>query len=85
MARIRPFKNSEKRSPIINSIIMDEPMASLDSNRRCILLHILTQDKSFNQIFLVTHTDIEFGDYHSILLEEDGYGKRRISYKPIQL
>jgi len=85
MARIRPFKNSEKRSPIINSIIMDEPMASLDSNRRCILLHILTQDKSFNQIFLVTHTDIEFGDYHSILLEEDGYGKRQISYKPIQL
>jgi DNA repair exonuclease SbcCD ATPase subunit len=85
MARIKPFKNSEKRPPIINSIIMDEPMASLDSNRRRILLNILTQDKSFNQIFLVTHTDIEFGDYHSIQVDEDGYGKRRINYKPIQL
>lgn len=85
MARIRPFKNSEKRPPIINSVIMDEPMASLDSNRRCMLLNILTQDKSFNQIFLVTHTDIEFGDYHSILVSEDGDGKRQISYRPIQL
>lgn len=85
MARIKPFKNSEKRPPIINSIIMDEPMASLDSNRRRILLNILTQDKSFNQIFLVTHTDIEFGDYHSIQVDEDGYGKRQINYKPIQL
>ena len=85
MARIRPFRNSEKRPPIINSIIMDEPMASLDSNRRRILLNILTQDKSFNQIFLVTHTDVEFGDYHSILVEEDGDGKRQIEYRPIQL
>ncbi len=85
MARIRPFKNSEKRPPIINSIIMDEPMASLDSCRRRILVNMLTEDKSFKQIFLVTHTDIEFGDCHSIMVNEDGNGKRQIDYKRIQL
>ena len=43
MARIKPFKNSERKPPIINSIIMDEPMASLDSSRRKILVNMLTQ------------------------------------------
>jgi DNA repair exonuclease SbcCD ATPase subunit len=85
MARIRPFKSSEIRPPIINSVIMDEPMASLDSNRRRILVNMLTQDKSFKQIFLVTHTDIEFGDYHSIMVSEGVDGKRQIDYRPFQL
>ncbi|MGH9986127.1 MAG: hypothetical protein ACRD8W_19465, partial [Nitrososphaeraceae archaeon] len=52
MARIKPFKNSERKPPIINSIIMDEPMASLDSSRRRILVSMLTQARSFKQIFL---------------------------------
>ena len=60
-------------------------MASLDSCRRRILVNMLTEDKSFKQIFLVTHTDIEFGDYHSIMVNEAGNGKRQIDYKPIQL
>jgi len=85
MARIRPFKNSEKKPPLINSIIMDEPMASLDSCRRRILINMLTQDKSFKQVFLITHTDLEFGDYNSIMVTEDGNGKRLIDYTPLQL
>ena len=85
MARIRPFKNSEKKPPVINSIIMDEPMASLDSCRRRILVNMLTQDKSFKQIFLITHTDLEFGDYNLIMVTEDENGKRLIDYKPLQL
>lgn len=85
MARIKPFKNSEMRPPIINSIIMDEPMASLDSSRRKILVSMLTQAKSFKQIFLVTHTETEFGDYHSIALKVDEYGNRRVVYTPVKL
>jgi DNA repair exonuclease SbcCD ATPase subunit len=85
MARIRPFKNSEKKPPLINSIIMDEPMASLDSNRRRILVNILIQDKSFKQVFLTTHNDLEFGDYNSIMVSEDENGKRLVDYTPLQL
>jgi len=85
MARIRPFKNSEKKPPLINSIIMDEPMASLDSSRRRILVNILIQDKSFKQVFLTTHNDLEFGDYNSIMVSEDENGKRLVDYTPLQL
>jgi DNA repair exonuclease SbcCD ATPase subunit len=85
MGRIRPFKNSEKKPPLINSIIMDEPMASLDSSRRRILVNILIQDKSFKQIFLTTHNDLEFGDYNSIMVSEDENGKRLVDYTPLQL
>ncbi len=85
MARIRPFKNSERKPPLINSIMMDEPMASLDSSRRRILIRVLTQDKTFRQIFLITHTDIDFGDYHSISVSEDGGGTRKIEFKPMEL
>ena len=85
MARIKPFKNSERKPPIINSIIMDEPMASLDSTRRKILVSMLTQAKSFKQIFLVTHTETEFGDYHSITLKGDENGNRQVVYTPVKL
>jgi DNA repair exonuclease SbcCD ATPase subunit len=85
MARIRPFKDAERRLPLINSIIMDEPLASLDTSRRYTLMNMLTQDKSFNQIFLITHTEAEFGDCHSIVINEDGNGRRRINYRPIEL
>jgi DNA repair exonuclease SbcCD ATPase subunit len=85
MARIKPFKNSERKPPIINSIIMDEPMASLDSSRRRILVSMLIQAKSFKQVFLVTHTETEFGDYHSIALKGDENGNRQIVYTPVKL
>ena len=85
MARIKPFKNSERKPPIINSIIMDEPMVSLDSSRRKILVSMLTQARSFKQIFLVTHTETEFGDYHSIILKGDENGNRQVVYTPVKL
>jgi DNA repair exonuclease SbcCD ATPase subunit len=85
MARIKPFKDSERKPPIINSIIMDEPMASLDSSRRKILVSMLTQTRSFKQIFLVTHTETEFGDYHSITLKNDENGNRQVIYTPVKL
>jgi DNA repair exonuclease SbcCD ATPase subunit len=85
MARIKPFKNSERKPPIINSIIMDEPMASLDSSRRRILVSMLTQARSFKQVFLITHTETEFGDYHSIALKGDENGNRQVVYTPVKL
>lgn len=85
MGRIKPFKNSERKPPIINSIIMDEPMASLDSSRRRILVSMLTQARSFKQVFLVTHTETEFGDYHSIALKGDENGNRQVVYTPVKL
>jgi DNA repair exonuclease SbcCD ATPase subunit len=85
MAMIRPFKSAEKRSPSISSIIMDEPLSSLDSSRRYTLMNILTQDKSFRQIFLITHTEAEFGDCHSIIINDDGNGKRQINYRLTEL
>jgi DNA repair exonuclease SbcCD ATPase subunit len=85
MARIKPFKNSERKPPIINSIIMDEPMASLDASRRKILVSMLIQARSFKQVFLVTHTETEFGDYHSIILKGDENGNRQVVYTPVIL
>lgn len=76
---------SVKVTNLINSIIMDEPLASLDSSRRHTLMNMLTQDKSFSQIFLITHTEAEFGDCHSIMIDEDGNGRRQINYRPIKL
>jgi DNA repair exonuclease SbcCD ATPase subunit len=85
MARLKPFKNSERIPPTINSIIMDEPMASLDSARRRILVSMLTQASSFKQIFLVTHTEADFGDCHSVTLKEKESGERQVIYTPVKL
>ena len=46
---------------------------------------MLTQAKSFKQIFLVTHTETEFGDYHSIALKGDENGNRQVVYTPVKL
>ena len=48
-------------------------------------MNILTQDQSFSQIFLITHIEAEFGDCHSIMIDEDGNGRRQINYRPIIL
>jgi DNA repair exonuclease SbcCD ATPase subunit len=73
MPRIKPFKDAETKPPLINSIILDEPMASLDPYRRNNLITILSRDKSFKQIFLITHTEIEISNCNLISIsDEDG-------------
>jgi exonuclease SbcC len=84
MGRIRPFRDSERQLPLLNLIIMDEPMASLDSSRRLAILNNLKQDKSFKQIFLISHTDNTIGECNSIFLDEAIAGQRRLTYKPLQ-
>lgn len=84
MGRIRPFRDSERQLPLLNLIIMDEPMASLDASRRSAIINKLRQDKSFRQIFLISHTDNFFGECNSIFLDEAIAGQRRLTYRPLE-
>lgn len=84
MGRIRPFRDSERQLPLLNLIIMDEPMASLDASRRSAIVNKLRQDKSFRQIFLISHTDNFFGECNSIFLDEAISGQRRLTYRPLE-
>jgi DNA repair protein SbcC/Rad50 len=85
MGKIRPFKHSETKPPLVNAILLDEPMGSLDPPRRQELVNVLMQDTNFNQMFLITHTDVNYGDYHTIKVDYDGNAKRTIEYEPMTL
>ena len=83
MSTIRPFKHVEKKVPMINFIIMDEPMTSLDEFRRNVIMNILMKDQSFRQIFLISHAEIneeEENNYHSIVINDDENSKRMVEY-----
>jgi exonuclease SbcC len=58
MSSIRPTKDSPKRNPKIDFLLLDEPLAALDEDRRERILKHLIRSKSFSQIFLITHTAI---------------------------
>ena len=83
MGRIRPFKNSETHPPLVNMILLDEPMGSLDIHRRRELMNVLVSDSSFSQIFLITHTDIDVGDYHNIQVSSTSQNKQ-LEFTPMQ-
>ena len=72
MSIIRPTKESPKRNPKVDFLLLDEPLAALDATRReRILLH-LTRAKVFSQIFLITHTEIPPDiPMHIILVDKD--------------
>ena len=65
---------------MINFIILDEPLTSLDEARRNIIMNILINDKSFKQIFLISHAEIEGNNYHSITIKDDENSQRQIIY-----
>ena len=72
MAIIRPTKDSPKRNPKINFLMLDEPLAALDEVRRERVLKHLIRSKSFSQIFLITHTEIPSDiQTHKIFVEKD--------------
>ncbi|NVM16721.1 MAG: AAA family ATPase [Candidatus Lokiarchaeota archaeon] len=58
MGKIRPIKESPKKNPKIDILLLDEPLAALDATRRERILKHLIKSKTFSQIFLITHTDI---------------------------
>ena len=58
MSSIRPFKESPAIAPRVRSVLLDEPLGGLDSERRISVVKNLVGDESFEQIFLITHTDV---------------------------
>jgi exonuclease SbcC len=62
MSVIRPTKNSPAITPRVRCVLLDEPLGGLDKNRRQSIVRNLVNDTSFEQIFLITHTDIQEWD-----------------------
>ncbi|MHA1204492.1 MAG: AAA family ATPase [Candidatus Heimdallarchaeum aukensis] len=58
LKQIRPFKDSPHNPPRMDIMILDEPLGSLDSERRKKVLEGLLIQKKFSQIFLITHTNV---------------------------
>ncbi|MFX1241983.1 MAG: hypothetical protein ACFFA7_12110 [Promethearchaeota archaeon] len=72
MGSIRPTKESPKKNPKINFLLLDEPLAALDETRRERILKYLIKSKSFSQIFLITHTAIPQDiDTSKIIVDKD--------------
>ncbi|MFW9862077.1 MAG: AAA family ATPase [Candidatus Thorarchaeota archaeon] len=58
MSSIRPLKESPAVAPRVRSVLLDEPLGGLDRGRRISVVKNLVNDQSFEQIFLITHTDV---------------------------
>lgn len=59
MSSIRPLKDSPVVTPRVRSVLLDEPLGGLDKNRREAVVRTLVNDQSFEQILLITHTDVQ--------------------------
>ncbi len=59
MSSIRPLKDSPVVIPRVRSVLLDEPLGGLDKTRREAVVRTLVNDQSFEQILLITHTDIQ--------------------------
>ncbi len=72
MGTIRPTKESPRKNPKIDFLLLDEPLAALDETRRERILKHLIKSKSFSQIFLITHTAIPQDiDTSKIIVDKD--------------
>ena len=72
MSKIRPIKDSPKKNPKVDILLLDEPLAALDATRRERILKHLIKSKTFSQIFLITHTDIPSDiNAHKIFVSKD--------------
>jgi len=72
MSKIRPIKESPKKNPKIDILLLDEPLAALDATRRERILKHLIKSKTFSQIFLITHTEIPSDiNTHKIFVTKD--------------
>lgn len=59
MSSIRPLRDSPVLTPRVKSVLLDEPLGGLDKTRRESVVNNLVNDKSFEQIILITHTDVQ--------------------------
>lgn len=72
MKTTRPTKNSPIKYPKMDFLLLDEPLAALDENRRKRILSYLLNSKNFPQIFLITHTEIPKElQLHQIIVAKD--------------
>jgi exonuclease SbcC len=62
MSSIRPLRDSPSIAPRIRCVMLDEPLGGLDKSRRASVVSNLVNDQSFEQILLITHTDIQGWD-----------------------
>ena len=83
MSKIRPIKESPKKNPKIDILLLDEPLAALDATRRERILKHLIRSKTFSQIFLITHTEIPSDiNTHKIQVSKDhSTGISRANFK----
>ena len=58
LKRLRPLKNSPYQPPKMDILILDEPLGSLDEERRSKVIDGLVAEDKFSQIFLITHTNL---------------------------
>jgi len=58
MSRIKPLKESPQKTPRIRCVLLDEPLGGLDVSRRKEVVDQLVEDEGFEQIFLITHMEI---------------------------
>ncbi|TFG34959.1 hypothetical protein EU527_00485 [Candidatus Thorarchaeota archaeon] len=59
MSSIRPLRDSPILTPRVKSVLLDEPLGGLDKTRRESVVNNLINDKNFEQIILITHTDVQ--------------------------
>lgn len=59
MSSIRPLRDSPVVTPRVRSVLLDEPLGGLDKIRREAVVRNLINDQSFEQILLITHTDVQ--------------------------
>jgi len=59
MSSIRPLRDSPVITPRVRSVLLDEPLGGLDKARREAVVTNLVNDKNFEQILLITHTDVQ--------------------------
>ncbi len=72
MKTTRPTKDSPIKYPKMDFLLLDEPLAALDENRRKRILNYLLNSKNFPQIFLITHTEIPKElQLHQIIVAKD--------------
>ncbi|MFW9957929.1 MAG: AAA family ATPase [Candidatus Odinarchaeota archaeon] len=59
MSSIRPLKDSPITTPRVKTVMLDEPLGGLDKARRESVVSNLINDSNFEQILLITHTDVQ--------------------------
>jgi len=74
LKRIRPTKDSPIEPPKMDILVLDEPLGSLDEERRSKVIEGLVAEKRFSQIFLITHTNIRSRFKAPIITIQTGAG-----------